>query len=108
MAVTMGDCYDVGGLGVAYVSMSCEDEELVISEYLEDGCTGTPLNVTTQHMTNPNVQAGGKGSEDGPNSGKSSSSSDDGPGPEGKEPGTGSQDGPDGQSGSKASGDGKG
>ena len=70
----------------------------MISEYLEDGCTGTPLNVTTQHMTNPNVQAGGKGSEDGPNSGKSSSSSEDGP--EGKEPGT------DGQSGSKSSGDG--
>lgn len=24
MAITMNDCYDIGGLGVAFVSMSCE------------------------------------------------------------------------------------
>jgi len=46
VAISMADCYDVGGLGVAYISMHCDDEQLTVSEYLEDGCTGSPDNVT--------------------------------------------------------------
>merc|ERR1719244_198549 len=50
VAMVMNDCYNVGGMGAAYVSMSCENEQIVVEEYLEDGCTGEPNSVVTQTM----------------------------------------------------------
>merc|ERR1719150_109263 len=52
VAMVMNDCYNVGGMGAAYVSMSCENEQIVVEEYLEDGCTGEPNSVVTQTMDN--------------------------------------------------------
>merc|ERR1719447_59879 len=72
VALAMDDCYDIGGLGLVFVAMGCENEVLVIDEYLNDGCTGTPLNETRLDLDSPNAPPPPKGSDDAPDSKESS------------------------------------
>merc|ERR1719410_2270758 len=50
VAIVMNDCYDVGGMGVAFLHTTCENGALKTDMYSEDGCTGTPTEENISSM----------------------------------------------------------
>merc|ERR1719229_2036439 len=46
----------------AYITVTCEGGQLEIAQYEEDGCTGTPVNMTITDFSS--IGPGGKGADD--------------------------------------------
>jgi len=84
VAIVMNDCYNIGGMGEYYVAVTCEGGELTVSQYDEDGCSGTPVNVTINDFPSV-ISPDGKGSEDAPDSKESSGPESKSSSPDGKE-----------------------